>query len=60
VERLGTRSTYTYQLEAFIAFVRDGIRMPTDSDDAVATMQLIDQCCRAIGLEPRARAPRVA
>jgi predicted dehydrogenase len=55
VERLGTRSAYTYRLEAFIAYVRDGVRMPTDSDDAVLTMRLIDQCYRAIGLEPRPR-----
>ncbi len=55
VERLGTRSSYTYQLEAFIAAIRGGIGMPTDSDDAVITMRMIDQCYRAIGLEPRPR-----
>jgi predicted dehydrogenase len=55
VEHLGSRSSYTYQLEAFTAYVRDGVRMPTDSDDAVLTMRLIDQCYRAIGLEPRPR-----
>ena len=60
VEHLGTRSSYTYQLDAFIAAVRDGTPMPTDSDDAVATMQLIDQVYRTIGLEPRARLPRVS
>lgn len=59
VEHLGTRSSYTYQLEAFIGFIREGIRMPTDSDDAVATMRLVDECYRAIGLEPRPRSPRV-
>ena len=55
VEHLGTRSSYTYQLEAFIAFVRHGVPMSTDSDDAVVTMRLIDQCYRAAGLEPRPR-----
>lgn len=55
VEHLGSRSSYTYQLEAFTAFVRDGVRMPTDSDDAVLTMRLIDQVYRAVGLEPRPR-----
>lgn len=55
VEHLGSRSSYTYQLEAFTAFVRGGVRMPTDSDDAVLTMRLIDQVYRAIGLEPRPR-----
>lgn len=55
VEHLGTRSSYTYQLEAFTALVRHGVPMPTDSDDAVRTMELIDQCYRTIGLEPRPR-----
>lgn len=55
VEHLGTRSSYTYQLEAFTAFVREGIPMATDSEDAVANMRLVDQCYRAIGLEPRPR-----
>jgi predicted dehydrogenase len=59
VEHLGKRSSYTYQLEAFTAFVREGVPMPTDSDDAVATMRLIDQCYAAIGLERRPRSPRV-
>ena len=55
VEQLGTRSSYTYQLEAFTDLVRNGVPMPTDSDDAVQTMELIDQCYRAIGLAPRPR-----
>jgi predicted dehydrogenase len=55
-EHLGTRSSYTYQLEAFIAAVRNGVPMPTDADDAVATMQLIDQSYRAAGLPLRPRA----
>lgn len=54
IEHLGTRSSYTYQLEAFAALIRHGIPMPTDSDDAVQTAELIDQCYAAIGLEPRA------
>lgn len=55
VEHLGTRSSYTYQLEAFAAAVRAGAPMPTDSDDAVETMRLIDRCYRAAGFQPRAR-----
>ena len=39
--------------EAFINAVRDGAPYRTDADDAVATMSLIDDCYRAIGLEPR-------
>lgn len=54
-ERLGTRSSYTYQLEAFAARVRDGAPLPLDADDAVTTMALIDDCYRAAGFEPRPR-----
>ncbi|MBB5799190.1 putative dehydrogenase [Streptomyces caelestis] len=54
-EHLGTRSSYTYQLEAFAARVRDGAALPLDADDAVTTMALIDDCCRAAGFEPRPR-----
>ncbi|UOB08766.1 Gfo/Idh/MocA family oxidoreductase [Streptomyces sp. HP-A2021] len=54
-ERLGTRSSYTYQLEAFAARVRDGAALPLDADDAVTTMALIDDCYRAAGFEPRPR-----
>jgi predicted dehydrogenase len=57
VEHLGTRSSYTYQLEAFTAHIRTGTPMPTDSDDAVETMRLIDECYRAVGLELRPRRP---
>jgi predicted dehydrogenase len=60
VEHLGTRSSYTYQLEAFTAFVRDGVPMPTDSNDAVATMTLIDACYAASGFERRPRSARVS
>jgi predicted dehydrogenase len=56
VEHLGTRSSYTYQLEAFITAVRGGAPMPTDTNDAVATMRLIDHCYLAAGLQPRPRA----
>jgi predicted dehydrogenase len=54
-ERLGTRSSYTYQLEAFADRVRDGASNPLDADDAVATMTLIDACYRAAGFEVRPR-----
>jgi predicted dehydrogenase len=60
VEHLGTRSTYTYQLEAFGATVRRGSPFRTDGNDAVATMTLIDRCYAAIGLDRRPRSPRVA
>ena len=54
-EHLGTRSSYIYQLEGFIAALRGGTPMPTGPDDAVATAQLIDECYRATGLPLRAR-----
>ena len=54
-EHLGTRSSYTYQLEAFAAAVRGGPPVPTGPDDAVATMTLVDRCYRLAGLPPRPR-----
>ena len=53
VEHLGTRSSYLYQLEAFISALRGGPPMPTGPDDAVATAELIDGCYRAAGLPLR-------
>ena len=56
VEELGRRSSYTYQLEALAAHLRDGAPLVTDADDAVANMELIDEVYRAAGLAPaRAR-----
>ncbi|MEU0026619.1 Gfo/Idh/MocA family oxidoreductase [Streptomyces sp. NPDC006335] len=54
-ERLGTRSSYTYQLEAFADRVRGGAPLPLGAEDAVATMTLIDSAYRAAGFEPRPR-----
>jgi predicted dehydrogenase len=55
VEQLGTRLSYTYQLDAFTARLREDEPLPIDADDAVASMQLIDQCYRTAGFEPRPR-----
>ena len=52
-EHLGTRSSYTYQLEAFTRAVRTGRPPVTGADDAVATMSLIDDSYRAAGLPLR-------
>ena len=52
-ERAGDRSSYTYQLEAFTTAVRTGRPAPTDAADAVRTMELVDQCYRAVGLPLR-------
>ncbi|GAA2486449.1 Gfo/Idh/MocA family oxidoreductase [Terrabacter carboxydivorans] len=42
VEHLGTRTSYTYQLEAFASAVRNGRAVTTDADWAVGNAQLID------------------
>jgi predicted dehydrogenase len=56
VERLGRRSSYTYQLEAFAAAVRHGAPVVTDHDWSVANMQLVDAAYRMAGMEPRGTA----
>ncbi|WP_406119670.1 Gfo/Idh/MocA family protein [Streptomyces sp. NBC_00989] len=56
-ERLGRRSSYTYQLEALAARLREGAPLPLGPDDAVATMTLIDEAYRAAGFEARPRVP---
>jgi hypothetical protein len=48
VGRPGTRSSYTYQL----GDLRVRAPLPIDADDAVATMQLIDDCYRLAGFQP--------
>lgn len=53
VERLGTRPSYTYQLEAFAAHVLDGASLPLDSGDAVENMSYVDAAYRAAGMAPR-------
>jgi predicted dehydrogenase len=54
-ERLTTRSSYAFQLDAFAAAVRDGAALATDADDAVATMTLVDAAYAAAGLPTRSR-----
>lgn len=53
VEHRGSATSYTYQLQAFVDAVRHGAAYRTGADDAVATMSMIDDCYRAIGLGPR-------
>jgi predicted dehydrogenase len=53
VERLGTRASYTYQLEAFAAHVQHGTPLPFGTADAVANMAFVDDAYRAAGMEPR-------
>ena len=53
VERLGTRPSYTYQLEAFAAHVLHGAPLPFDTADAVENMAYVDAAYRAAGMAPR-------
>jgi predicted dehydrogenase len=52
-EHCGDATSYTYQLRAFIDAVRHRTPYRTDADEAVATMSLVDDCYRALGLGPR-------
>jgi len=47
------KATYTYQLEAFAAAVRDGGPVLTPAADAIANMSVIDAVYRAAGLPVR-------
>jgi len=55
VERLGRRSSYTYQLEALASHLREGTPFPLDADDAVKNMRLVDDCYLTAGFAPRPR-----
>jgi predicted dehydrogenase len=52
-ERVKGRATYDYQLEAFLAAVRDGAPVLTGPADSVANMKVIDAIYRSAGMEPR-------
>jgi predicted dehydrogenase len=47
VEHLGTKASYTYQLEAFAAHVEHGAALPFGTADAVANMAFVDSAYRA-------------
>lgn len=52
-EELTRRPTYSYQLEAFVDTVRNGTKLPTDAEDAIKQMEVIDAAYTAAGLLPR-------
>jgi predicted dehydrogenase len=52
-ERIRGDATYTYQLRAFLAAIRDGGPVITDPADAVLTMRVIDDIYRKAGLPLR-------
>ena len=49
----GGETTYVYQLRAFAAAITRGEPVPTSAENAVTTMQLIDDAYRAAGLPTR-------
>ena len=57
-ERFDRTPTYTYQLTAFRDAVMSGTAFPTNIDDAIRNMQVIDAVYRAAGLEPRGQVRR--
>ena len=57
IEELGTRLSYTHMLEALRALIRNGTPMVTDADDAVVTMQAIDDIYAAAGMRLRPVCP---
>jgi predicted dehydrogenase len=52
-EKVSGEATYTHQLRAFAAAVRDGSPVLTPPADSVRTMTVIDDIYRAAGLSPR-------
>ena len=48
-EKIAGESTYVGQLRAFLAAVRSGTPAPTDGEDGVANMRVIDAIYRAAG-----------
>jgi predicted dehydrogenase len=57
VETPPRTETYDCQLEAFVAAVTEGTPFPTDVDDAVGNMVMIDDLYRAAGMSPRHPTP---
>ena len=47
---LDRRTSYAYQLDAFIDAVQEGVPLLTGAEDAVKQMRLIDRCYEAAGL----------
>jgi len=52
-ERFERRHTYAFQLDAFVAAVRDGAPTLTPPSDSIATMEVIDAVYEASGLGVR-------
>ena len=52
-ETLTKRTTYDYQLDAFVRALDTGEKLATDAEDAVKQMRLIDNAYRAAGMKVR-------
>ena len=52
-ETLTKRTTYDFQLDAFVRALRTGEKLWTDAEDAVKQMRLIDNAYRAAGMKVR-------
>ncbi len=52
-ERVEMTPTYTYQLAAFIQAIQTRAAFPTDMNDAIANMRVIDAVYQSAGLKPR-------
>ncbi len=52
-ERVPGDATYTYQLRAFVAAVRDGTPTPTDPPNGIANMEVIDAVYGKAGMTRR-------
>lgn len=53
VEHHGTRTSYSYQLEAFASHVLSGTPLPIDVSDSAENMAFVDAAYRAARLTPR-------
>lgn len=54
-EELGRRTSYTYQLDALTARLRHGVPSALDTEDALRTMRLMDECYQFAGFSVRPR-----
>ena len=52
-ETLTKRTSYDFQLDAFVRALNTGEKLPTDAEDAIKQMRLIDNAYRAAGMKVR-------
>ena len=59
-ERVRGDATYTSQLQAFTAYVRGDVSVPTDAAHGIANMRVIDAVYDAAGMKRRGSSGREA